>query len=88
MACSSLGTRRHTKHVRSVQLNSLLASITTSLTALWYSHSIMAWRCSGRTNADLIANMHAARIITSDRVKEVSSNNRTSDELNHNGRRP
>ncbi|KAJ8580717.1 protein-L-isoaspartate O-methyltransferase [Rhizopogon salebrosus TDB-379] len=31
----------------------------------------MAWRCSGRTNADLIANMHAARIITSDRVKEA-----------------
>ncbi|KAG1748393.1 protein-L-isoaspartate O-methyltransferase [Suillus paluster] len=31
----------------------------------------MAWRCSGRTNADLIANMHAARIITADRVKEA-----------------
>ncbi|OJA20250.1 hypothetical protein AZE42_02688 [Rhizopogon vesiculosus] len=31
----------------------------------------MAWRCSGHTNADLIANMHAARIITSERVKEA-----------------
>ncbi|KAG2136705.1 protein-L-isoaspartate O-methyltransferase [Suillus clintonianus] len=31
----------------------------------------MAWRCSGRTNADLIANMHTARIITTDRVKEA-----------------
>ncbi|KAG1763697.1 protein-L-isoaspartate O-methyltransferase [Suillus occidentalis] len=31
----------------------------------------MAWRCSGRTNADLIANMHAARIITTERVHEA-----------------
>ncbi|KAG2105790.1 protein-L-isoaspartate O-methyltransferase [Suillus discolor] len=31
----------------------------------------MAWRCSGRTNADLIANMRTARIITTDRVGEA-----------------
>ncbi|KAG1728448.1 protein-L-isoaspartate O-methyltransferase [Suillus lakei] len=31
----------------------------------------MAWRCSGRTNADLIANMHTARIITTNGVNEA-----------------
>ncbi|KAG0699545.1 protein-L-isoaspartate O-methyltransferase [Suillus ampliporus] len=34
----------------------------------------MAWRCSGNTNGDLIANMHVARIITTDRVKEAMTN--------------
>lgn len=36
-------------------------------------HTTMAWRCSGRTNADLIANMHTARIITSDKVVQAMS---------------
>ncbi|PWN91433.1 protein-L-isoaspartate O-methyltransferase [Acaromyces ingoldii] len=33
----------------------------------------MAWRCSGKTNAELIANMQAAGLITSSRVAQAMS---------------
>ncbi len=33
----------------------------------------MAWRCSGRTNAELVANLFAAGLITSPRVRDAMS---------------
>lgn len=33
----------------------------------------MAWRCSGRTNAELIANLYKSQLITSDRVRASMS---------------
>lgn len=33
----------------------------------------MAWRCSGTTNAELVANMHSSRLISSDLVKDAMS---------------